>query len=113
MDALYVFITTALPKAGAQVAGLPLTLNLLLTAYVILPKPDFTDDATIPRTNNSLRNTVHIWHAIHADGSSSRSECIHSFTNAHCCRITFGWCCRDKNNQKTIQQNHHLLHVHS
>lgn len=42
MDALYVFITTALPKAGAQVAGLPLTLNLLLTAYVILRHPNQT-----------------------------------------------------------------------
>ena len=42
MDTLYVFITTALPKAGAQVAGLPLTLNLLLTAYVILRHPNQT-----------------------------------------------------------------------
>lgn len=42
MDALYVFITTALPKAGAQVAGLPLTLNLLLTAYVVLRHPNQT-----------------------------------------------------------------------
>lgn len=42
MDALYIFITTALPKAGAQVAGLPLTLNLLLTAYVILRHPNQT-----------------------------------------------------------------------
>ena len=42
MDALYVFITTALPKAGVQVAGLPLTLNLLLTAYVILRHPNQT-----------------------------------------------------------------------
>ena len=40
MDALYVFVTTSLPKAGAQVAGLPLTLNLLLTAYVILRHPN-------------------------------------------------------------------------
>ena len=36
MDAFSVFVTTSLPKAGVQVAGLPLTLNLLLTAYVIL-----------------------------------------------------------------------------
>lgn len=42
MDALYVFVTTSLPKAGAQVAGLPLTLNLLLTAYVILRRPNQT-----------------------------------------------------------------------
>lgn len=42
MDALYVFVTTSLPKAGAQVAGLPLTLNLLLTAYVILRHPNRT-----------------------------------------------------------------------
>ena len=35
MDALSVFVTTSLPRAGAQVAGLLLTLNLLLTAYVI------------------------------------------------------------------------------
>lgn len=42
MDALYVFVTTAFPKAGAQVAGLPLTLNLLLTAYVILRHPNQT-----------------------------------------------------------------------
>ena len=42
MDALYVFVTTSLPKAGAQVAGLPLTLNLLLTAYVILCHPNQT-----------------------------------------------------------------------
>ena len=42
MDTLYIFITTALPKAGAQVAGLPLTLNLLLTAYVILRHPNQT-----------------------------------------------------------------------
>ena len=42
MDTLYIFITTALPKAGAQVAGLPLTLNLLLTAYVILCHPNQT-----------------------------------------------------------------------
>lgn len=76
-------------------------------------KPDFTDDATIPRTNNSLWNAVHIWRAIHADGSSSRSGGIYSFANGYCCGITFGRCCRDKNNQKTIQQNHHLLHVHS
>ena len=27
MDALSVFVTTSLPKAGAQVAGLPLMLN--------------------------------------------------------------------------------------
>ena len=37
MDAFSVFVTTSLPKAGVQVAGLPLTLNLLLTAYVIHP----------------------------------------------------------------------------
>ena len=42
MDALYVFITTAFPKAGVQVAGLPLTLNLLLTAYVVLRQPNQT-----------------------------------------------------------------------
>lgn len=42
MDALYVFIATALPKARALVAGLPLTLNLLLTAYVILRHPNQT-----------------------------------------------------------------------
>lgn len=42
MDTLYVFITTALPKAGTLVAGLPLTLNLLLTAYVILRHPNQT-----------------------------------------------------------------------
>lgn len=42
MDALYVFVTTAFPKAGAQVAGLPLTLNLLLTAYIILRRPNQT-----------------------------------------------------------------------
>lgn len=42
MDALSVFVTTSLPKAGAQVAGLPLTLNLLLTAYVILRHPNQT-----------------------------------------------------------------------
>lgn len=42
MDTLYIFITTALPKAGIQVAGLPLTLNLLLTAYVILRHPNQT-----------------------------------------------------------------------
>ena len=42
MDALYVFVTTAFPKAGAQVAGLPLTLNLLLTIYVILRHPNQT-----------------------------------------------------------------------
>ena len=42
MDALSVFVTTSLPKAGAQVAGLPLMLNLLLTAYVILRHPNQT-----------------------------------------------------------------------
>lgn len=42
MDALSVFVTTSLPKAGAQVAGLPLILNLLLTAYVILRHPNQT-----------------------------------------------------------------------
>lgn len=42
MDALYVFVTTAFPKAGAQVAGLPLTLDLLLTIYVILRHPNQT-----------------------------------------------------------------------
>ena len=35
MDTLYIFITTALPKAGVQVAG-------LLTAYVILCHPNQT-----------------------------------------------------------------------
>jgi len=42
VDTLYIFITTALPKAGTQVVGLPLTLNLLLTAYVILRHPNQT-----------------------------------------------------------------------
>lgn len=42
MDALSVFVTTSLLKAGAQVAGLPLTLNLRLTAYVILRHPNRT-----------------------------------------------------------------------
>lgn len=42
MDAFSVFVTTSLPKAGVQVAGLPLTLNLLLTAYVILCHPNQT-----------------------------------------------------------------------
>lgn len=42
MDALSVFVATSLLKAGAQVAGLPLTLNLLLTAYVILRHPNRT-----------------------------------------------------------------------
>ena len=42
MDALSVFVTTSLLKAGAQVARLPLTLNLLLTAYVILRHPNRT-----------------------------------------------------------------------
>ena len=75
-------------------------------------KPDFTDDATIPRTNNSLWNAVHIWRAIHADGSSSRSECIHSFTNAHCCRITFGWDLCNKNSARAFFSNHYLFHDH-
>lgn len=42
MDALYVFVTMVIPKAGAQIAGLPLTLNILLTVFVILKNPDQT-----------------------------------------------------------------------
>lgn len=42
MDALFTFITMAFPKAGIQIAGLPLTLNLLLTVYVVLRHPNQT-----------------------------------------------------------------------
>lgn len=42
MDALFTFITMTFPKAGIQIAGLPLTLNLLLTAYVVLRHPNQT-----------------------------------------------------------------------
>ncbi|NMM95241.1 O-antigen ligase family protein [Bifidobacterium oedipodis] len=42
MDTIFTFITMAFPKAGAQVSGLPLTLNLLLTAYVVLRHPNQT-----------------------------------------------------------------------
>ena len=67
MDALSVFVTTSLLKAGAQVAGLPLTLNLLLTAYVISSssKPNFIDDEEVSRIGRGLRSSVCVWSAIH------------------------------------------------
>ena len=40
LDMLYVFVTMTIPKAGAQIAGLPLTLNIILTACVILKNPN-------------------------------------------------------------------------
>lgn len=42
LDAFYVFITTTFPKAGVALGGLPLTLNLLLTAVVVLRNPNQT-----------------------------------------------------------------------
>ena len=65
MDALSVFVTTSLLKAGAQVARLPLTLNLLLTAYVILRHPNFIDDEEVSRIGRGLRSSVCVWSAIH------------------------------------------------
>ena len=40
LDMVYVFVTMTIPKAGAQIAGLPLTLNIILTACVILKNPN-------------------------------------------------------------------------
>lgn len=66
MDELSVFVTTSLPKAGAQVAGLPLTLNLLLTAYVILRHPNRTLLMMQRfRIGCGLRSSVCVWSAIH------------------------------------------------
>lgn len=42
MDQLFLFITMAFPKAGMQIAGLPLTLNLLLAVYVVIRHPNQT-----------------------------------------------------------------------
>ena len=64
MDALSVFVTTSLLKAGAQVAGLPLTLNLLLTAYVILRHPNRTL-LMMKSFRRGLRSSVCVWSAIH------------------------------------------------
>lgn len=62
MDELSVFVTTSLPKAGAQVAGLPLTLNLLLTAYVILRHPNRTLLMMQRfRIGRGLRSSVCVW----------------------------------------------------
>lgn len=69
MDALYVFVTTSLPKAGAQVAGLPLTLNLLLTAYVILRRPNRTL-LMIQR----FRGLTAVYGALFASGLSALSQ---------------------------------------
>lgn len=66
MDELSVFVTTSLPKAGAQVAGLPLTLNLLLTAYVILRHSNRTLLMMQRfRIGRGLRSSVCVWSAIH------------------------------------------------
>ena len=42
MDALFQIVTMIFPKAGVQAGGVPLTLNMLLLAYVIVRKPDQT-----------------------------------------------------------------------
>lgn len=42
LDALYLFVTTVLPKAGLQLAGIPLTVNIALTAIVVLRNPSKT-----------------------------------------------------------------------
>ncbi|PLS27702.1 O-antigen ligase family protein [Bifidobacterium parmae] len=42
LDALYVFVTMAIPKAGVQLGGIPLTLNILLSALVVLKNPNET-----------------------------------------------------------------------
>lgn len=39
MDSLFIFVTTTIPKAGAQVGPVPLTLNLVLLALVVLRNP--------------------------------------------------------------------------
>lgn len=39
MDALFIFVTTTIPKAGAQVGPLPLTLNLVLFSLIVLRSP--------------------------------------------------------------------------
>lgn len=42
LDALYVFVTMAIPKAGVQLGAIPLTLNILLSALVVLKNPNDT-----------------------------------------------------------------------
>ena len=42
MDALFQIVTFCIPKAGVQVGGVPLTLNLLLLAWVIVRHPNDT-----------------------------------------------------------------------
>ena len=76
MDALYIFITTALPKAGAQVAGLPLTLNLLLTAYVILRHPNQTLLMMQKFRGLAVWNLVCVWCVIHAYGRGPGDGCL-------------------------------------
>lgn len=42
MDAVFLFVTMVIPKAGAVVLGLPLTLNLLLLLCVGCRRSDLT-----------------------------------------------------------------------
>jgi hypothetical protein len=42
MDALFQIVTMIIPKAGVQIGGIPLTLNLLLLALVLIRNPNQT-----------------------------------------------------------------------
>ena len=60
MDALSVFVTTSLLKAGAQVE---------FATYCICnsssSKPNFIDDEEVSRIGRGLRSSVCVWSAIH------------------------------------------------
>ena len=62
MDALSVFVTTSLLKAGAQVAAEFATYCICNSSS---SKPNFIDDEEVSRIGRGLRSSVCVWSAIH------------------------------------------------